>query len=236
VPLPGLSSFGSGKEDHPSLIKPMSSFDLEPVFEGENKTKAVEKKSMPASMTPKKTEPANPGIMSTSPVSLPVVPAQKTPAVQQVPADLSSSLIPVTAPAQRSLLQISAPSSVTIGQQFNLEIKINDVKDLANSPFVLTYDPVFVDFVSISEGQLLKKDGKSTTFSSKTDAAAGTVSVSLSRAAGSGGISGGGTIASASFRAKNQGPANFAFKNPAFTSSYGASLNVLPFSTAVDIR
>ena len=43
-------------------------------------------------------------------------------------------------------------------------------------------------------------------------------------------------LAVASFRAKNQGPASFAFRNAAFTTSYGAALNILPFSTAVDIR
>ena len=148
----------------------------------------------------------------------------------------ANSLIPAPAPVQRSLLQIAAPSSVSVGQQFNLDIKISDVKDLANAPFVLTYDPIFVDFVSISEGTLLKKDGKPTTFSSKADATAGTVTVSLVRVAGNGGISGVGTLATASFRAKNQGPASFAFRNPAFTSSYGSALNILPFSTAVDIR
>lgn len=117
-----------------------------------------------------------------------------------------------------------------------MDIKISDVKDLANAPFVLTYDPVFVDFVAISEGAFMKKDGKPTTFSSKTDSAAGTVTVTLGRAPGNSGVSGGGTLATASFRAKNQGPANFAFKNLAFVTSYGPALNILPFSTAVDIH
>ena len=45
VPLPGLSSFGSGKEDHPSLVRPMSSFDLEPVFEGDVLPKTGERKT-----------------------------------------------------------------------------------------------------------------------------------------------------------------------------------------------
>ena len=137
---------------------------------------------------------------------------------------------------QRSLLQIAAPSSVTVGQQFSLDIKISDVKDLANAPFLLTYDPIFVDFISVSEGTFMKKDGKPTAFNSKTDAAAGTVTVTLGRTAGNAGVSGGGTLATALFRAKNQGPASFAFRNAAFTSSYGAALNILPFSTAVDIR
>lgn len=232
VPLPGLASFVSGKEDHPTLTKPMSSFDLEPVFDGDPQPKGFEKRA------------------AAPPVAAPVQAVQPIPTVQSIqklaaippvtavsqPSPLpTTSLIP-EAPAQRSLLQIAAPSSAAVGQQFNMDIKISEIKDLAAAPFVLTYDPVFVDFVSITEGSLLKKDGKGTTFSSKTDPAAGTVTVTLVRAAGNSGVSGAGTLATASFRAKNQGPASFAFRSSAFTSSYGAALNVLPFSTAVDIR
>jgi len=301
VPLPGLASFGSGKEDHPSLIRPMSSFDLEPVFEGEAQPKGVEKKAgIPVSVTPKASavsesvmpttqppssaqlappappvQPAPPAqpVPPVPPVQLappvqpvqpvlplqpvpsvqpaqPVQPASPVPPVQSVPpvqkkpepvatqpASVSpATLIPAPAPAQRSLLQIAAPSSVNVGQQISLDIKISDVTDLANVAYVLTYDPVFVDFVAISEGSFMKKDGKSTAFSSKTDSVAGAVTVSLKRTAGNSGVSGGGTLVAASFRAKNQGPAGFGFRNTEFTTSYGSSLNILPFSTAVDIR
>lgn len=239
VPLPGLSSFGSGKEDHPSLVRAMSSFDLEPVFEGEVLPRTGERKTGTPSVGGAKPGLPAPGSVLPKPLPVPAgttsqkQPATVAPATTVAPA---APLIPAPAPVPRSLLQIAAPSSATVGQQFSLDIKISDVTDLANAPFVLTYDPIFVDFVSISEGTLLKKDGKPTTFSSKADAAAGTVTVSLARVAGNGGVSGVGTLATASFRAKNQGPASFAFRNPAFTSSYGSALNILPFSTAVDIR
>lgn len=82
----------------------------------------------------------------------------------------------------------------------------------------------------------MKMDGKPTTFSSKVDAAAGTVTISLSRGVESGGVSGSGILATASFKAKNKGPANFAFKHSEFTSSKGTALSILPFSTAVDVR
>jgi general secretion pathway protein D len=247
VPLPGLASFASGKEDHPSLVRPMSSFDLEPVFEGEVQQKGVDLKVGTPSDAVKKPNPAvfNPVAPVTQPVQpmLPVqpqamLPDQKKPEPVISPAGpiSSAALVPIPAPIQRTLLQIAAPSSATVGQQFSLDIKISDVTDLANAPFVLTYDPVFVDFVAISESTYMKKDGKPTIFSSKTDSAAGTVTVTLGRKAGNSGVSGGGTLATALFRAKKQGPASFAFRNAAFTTSNGSALNILPFSTAVDIR
>ena len=158
------------------------------------------------------------------------------PTVSPVPEAPSVAPAAIPKPIQRSLLQIAAPSSVPLGQQLSLDIKISDAKDLASAPFVLTYDPIFVEFVSISEGTLLKSDGKPTTFTGKADAATGTVNVTLARSAGSGGVNGGGTLATVLFKAKSKGPASFAFKNSSFSSSTGAALSLLPFSTAVDIR
>ena len=254
VPLPGLASFASGKEDHPSLVRPLSSFDLEPVFESDAPSAGGEKKAAPVPAAAKKPAPA---VAPSVPVAAPVPQPAAAPTAEAKPAGaaqtgslispkkadenaqpalVSTPALAPPAPASRSLLQIAAPSSTQVGQQFSIDIKISDVKDLANAPFVLSYDPVFVDFISITEGPFLKKDGKQTVFSSKADSASGAVTVTLKRAPGNEGVSGAGILATASFRAKNQGPASFAFRNAAFTSSYSASLNILPFSTAVDIR
>jgi general secretion pathway protein D len=228
VPLPGLASFASGKEDHPSLVRPMSSFDLEPVFDGEAESRGGEKKGVtsPAAVTPvtQSVPPAKPGQNQ---------PASNVAKSAQGPLPTTA---PASAPGQRTLLQIAAPSSVTVGQQFSLDIIVSNVQDLASAPFVLTYDPVFVDFVEMREGDVMKKNGNPTTFSSVFNAASGTVSVLLELASGKSGVSGGGKLATASFRAKNQGPASFAFKSSAFKTSSGSPLNILLFSTAVDIR
>jgi general secretion pathway protein D len=273
VPLPGLASFVSGKEDHPTLVRPLSSFDLEAVFEDDAQLKAdakktpapvpvIKKPAVPAPVPEKPAAQANTPGQSVPKQAAPLssgVPAEVVPAPapvldptvdksgqtilkQPVPVPVppisgaSEAVVPAPAKIQRSLLQIAAPSSVTVGQQFSIDVKISDAKDLVNAPFVLTFDPAFVEFVSISEGALLKSDGKQTTFSGKADAAAGTVNVTLIRSSGSGGVTGGGTLAAVVFKSKNKGPASFAFKNTLFTSSNGAALSILPFSTAVDIR
>ncbi|MHB8057676.1 MAG: cohesin domain-containing protein [Desulfuromonadaceae bacterium] len=225
VPLPGLASFVSGKEDHPSLVRPMASFDQEPVFEGEEQPKELEMKNGTPVVAPGVPFPGVSG--SVPPVTQPIAPATAMPA---------TALVPAPAPVGRSLLQIAAPLSATIGQQFSLDIKIGEVNDLVSAPFVLKYDPALVDFVAIGEGPFMKKDGKPTTFGSMTDSVAGTVTVTLEMAPGNSGVSGGGTLATASFRAKKLGLANFAFGKSAFEASLGAALDVLPFSTAVDIR
>ncbi|MDD2308729.1 MAG: cohesin domain-containing protein [Desulfuromonadaceae bacterium] len=246
VPLPGLSSFGSGKEDHPSLVRAMASFDLEPVFEGEAEPNGFEKKNGTPSAQAKMPVQAQSGSEAPVTLDIPVpaaipapvspVPIMPDPAVIQPAPVPPDAAMPSAVPAQRGLLQIAAPSSATVGQQFALEIKISEVKDLATAPFVLTYDPALVDFVAISEGAFMKSDGKATTFGSMADPVGGSVAVTLGRTAGNGGVSGGGTLATASFRAKKQGSASFAFKNAAFGASNGSALNILPFSMAVNIR
>lgn len=258
VPQGNLMSFATGKEDDPSLVKPLAAFDQEPVFEttpkGDSKKPAISStQPAPAAqrVVPPQPSVATAGMpplsSSSQQAPSPEVQKQGTPAEKQLPGAIpAQAAAPATAPIvaapvavappQRGLLQITAPSSIALGQQFNLEIKVSDVKELSSAPLVLTYDPIFVEFVSAVDGGFLKKDGKPATFSSKTDAASGTVMISMARGAGSGGVSGAGTLVSAMFRAKNQGPASFGFRNVSFSSADGKPLTILPFATAVDIR
>ena len=162
--------------------------------------------------------------------NLPVQTVTPTPAVKK-PASADPPPVP-----QRGLLQINAPTNATLGQQFKLDVRVSEVKDLALAPLVMTYDPIFAEYVSSSEGDFLGKDSKPTIFSSTADPASGMVNINLARGAGSGGVSGAGTLFSVLFRAKNQGSAGFGFRNVSFTASNGSPVTILPFATAVDIR
>jgi general secretion pathway protein D len=288
VPIKSLTSFTTGKEDEPSLQRPMASFDQEPVFEGENKELPARQASKPTQPTqqtkptipPKPVKPtlpaaaaspAGPGVAQ--PVTIPgttavqpVDPNVKQPVVSGepavvVPADVKNSLpqtsgtsdpAVTTAPADTTvpaaakpvapvvvkpgLLQIGAPANINVGQQFYVDIKVADVQNLNESLLVLSFDPKLVEHVSTSEGPFLKKDGKPTIFSATTNVAEGTVTIKLTRAPGSGGYSGTGSLVSALFRAKGKGPASFNFQSVSFSTPDGKPLEMLPFSTAVNVR
>ena len=266
VPQAGLMSFASGKEDEPSLTRPMASFDLEPVYEAPAKhpapqsaPKAGDKTSVApvaptaaaavsspsalavqASGAVKPADTVIPPAAAARPAAASAQPGQPATAVKPAdtlaPPTQSSAVKPAAPPAKRSLLQLSAPASVPVGQQFTIEIKGADMKDLARASFQLTYDPIFVELVSVSEGTYFKKDGKQMTFSSSSDVTAGAITITAGRAAADGGVSGAGQIAVAVFRGKNQGPASFGFRSVALSSTDGKGLDVLPFSTAVDVR
>jgi len=240
VPGGNLMSFVSGKEDDPSLVRPLASFDQEPIFETAPKVGGRQPETPPAqrpapAVQPPAVTPPPPAtqVAPSAPAPLPATTAPGAPAAK--PAQPAATPTPA-APPQRGLLQITAPSSITLGQQFNVEVKVNDVRELAAAPLVLTYDPIFVEFVSAAEGSFLNQDRKPTTFYSKAEAASGTVTITMARGAGTGGMSGNGTLLSALFRTKNQGPASFGFRNVNFTAADGKPLTMLPFSTVVDVR
>ncbi len=138
--------------------------------------------------------------------------------------------------SNRGLIQIVAPTGIKVGQQFSIDAKVSLVQDLANAPFILTYDPVSVEFVSAVEGAFLKQDGKSTIFSASASPKGGSVMVTMARAEGSGGVSGGGTLATFVFKAKKQGQTNFGLNNVSFSSANGEQFNVVPFVKPVDIQ
>ena len=250
VPPLDITSFVSGKEDDPSLARPLASFDLEPQFEaapmGGVKQPAA---AAPPPAQPPPAQPAQlpipagapstpvPSMSPTVPVPpapTPPPPTPPAPTGAATAADTQALAVPAV-PSKRALLQLSAPSAISIGQQFSLDIRVSDIGDLASLATVLTYDPALVDFVSASEGGFLNRDAKPTQFSSRADAVGG-VAVSLARGAGAGGVSGSGTLFSALFRAKKQGSAVFGFRNANLSASDGRPLTILPFSTAVVIK
>ena len=117
-----------------------------------------------------------------------------------------------------------------------MDAKISLVKNLASTPFTLTYDPSSVEFVSAVEGTFLNQDGKPTNFSASPNATGGTVTVIMARTAGSGGVSGGGKLATFTFTAKKQGHTNFEFNNVNFSSANGVPFDMMPFVRPVDIQ
>jgi general secretion pathway protein D len=133
-------------------------------------------------------------------------------------------------------MSIVMPASIKVGQQLTAELNVSLANNLLQAPFVLFYDPSKFDYVSISEGQFLKRDGKETTFSVSADTSFGAVTVNMSRKPGSGGVSGSGTLAYAVFRAKQPGSANFSLGSVKFVSADGKPYEMPHFGNAIKIE
>jgi len=248
VPPMNAMSFDTGKEDDPSLVRPMASFDQEPQFDAAPRGVAKQPQVVPPPPVPTP-PPAVPAPPAPAPPPAALAPSAAVPAAENpspapalpsspagaAPAVVAQAPPPVMAEPRRGLLQISTPPTIAIGQQFSAEVRVADAGDLGAASAVLTYDPALVEFVAAVEGSFLNRDGKPTQFSSKVDAA-GSVTVNAVRGAGTGGISGNGHLFSARFRAKQQGTAGFGFRTANFSAADGKPLIMLPFSTAVVIK
>jgi general secretion pathway protein D len=123
-----------------------------------------------------------------------------------------------------------------VGSTFTVQVVATDAANLANAPFTLVYDPLFLEFVGAAEGDLLKKDGKPASLKTSVDKENGQVAVTLGRAAGTGGVSGSGTLLTAQFRAKSKGPASLGFTGVNLTDAAGKRQEAVPYNTIVEVQ
>lgn len=135
----------------------------------------------------------------------------------------------------RGSLNIAAPAAVDLGSQFKVEIRVSDVKGLAKAPFVLLYDPIFIEYVGAVEGTFLNRDGKPTSFSAQADKAKGRVTISMART-GADGIDGAGQLLTATFAAKNKGPASLGLQSVAFADQASKPIDIIPYNTVVEVK
>lgn len=134
------------------------------------------------------------------------------------------------------MVSIAAPKSVKVNDQFPVEIKASDVQNLYGAPLILAYDPIFMDFVGASEGGLLKQDGKPTAFRTTVNPNTGQVAIVLNRVGDVGGVNGAGTLLTATFKAKNRGPASLGLMGINFTDPAGKALEAIPYNAVVEVK
>ncbi|GAB7027275.1 secretin N-terminal domain-containing protein [Geotalea toluenoxydans] len=219
VPEGDAAGFWSGKEDEPSLSKPYSSFVQEPEL-----VPAVQTTPLPPAEAPVKPETEPKAAPSVQPP--PPVPAQPEPPTAAEPQS----------PAPKVTVNLAAPASVELNSQFSVEIKVANTTNLVSAPFTFAYDPIFLELIRLTEGPFMKKDGKPTTFRPTIDKVTGQVAISLSRPAEVGGVTGSGTLAIATFRAKNQGPASMGFLDTNLTAVGGKPVDALSYSAVVEVK
>lgn len=217
IPEGDVAAFWSGKEDEPSLAKPYSSFVQEPEI-----VPVVQTAPLPQIPV----QPPADKEATTSPMGeegAAVIPEQPVAA-------------PESQPAPKITLNIAAPASVKVNDQFTVEIKANNASNLISAPFTLVYDPIFLELIGVTEGKLMKQDGKSTTFRPTIDKVTGQVAVSLNRSNDLGGVTGSGVLATATFKAKNEGPASMGFVDVGFTAPGGKPLETISYSAVVQVK
>ena len=111
-----------------------------------------------------------------------------------------------------SILVSSASQTVSAGQSFTVDINIDQIPDLYDYQFSLTFDPNVLTAQSVTEGALFANTGH-TSFSPGTiDNTAGTITSPLDTLIGSvPGVAGPGTLAAVQFKAIHPGISSIDF-------------------------
>jgi general secretion pathway protein D len=205
-----------------------------PPVSGETPPQAPPPALLPGATVPQPpvAPPLPPGV-SPQAVPLPPVSGGAPPRAAQPGANRQ---VAASGPRTRVSLYFGAPSSVNAGQRFNVTVTASNATGLYNAPFVLSYDPLLVDYSGASEGDFLKREGRQTLFQASGVRNSGQVRVGLGMTGDTTGVNGSGILAVFSFTAKAAGPARFGFLSSAFTDGGGNPIDVTPSNAVVEVK
>jgi general secretion pathway protein D len=112
-----------------------------------------------------------------------------------------------------------AQATINTGEQFVVEINVSNVQDLFAVPLAVGYDPSVLELAEVQQGEFLSGEGQTPALVHRVDPQTGTAIISLSRAPGSSGASGSGTLARLVFSALAAGRSPLSFNNIAARNS-----------------
>ena len=126
---------------------------------------------------------------------------------------------------------------IHIGDTFTLDIRAEDVTDLAGWQFDITFDLAILEAINVSEGDFLKTDGGTTFFQGGSiDNAAGKITgLSAARLSG-GGVSGTGVLLQVMFKAKSAGETELALDKFQFGSTTGDNIPAGPHEIRINVE
>jgi general secretion pathway protein D len=178
-----------------------------------------------APVTPAR-QPANPAQPQQQPAP-PQQPVQQqgTPAVQQTlkPGQVGLRIEPGALQQQQ-------------GGTFSLAVVLSHGQDIASVPIQISYDPHVLQFVSVTNGDFLAKDGQNVVLVHRDDASAGKLQVTAQRPPGVQGVSGDGTVFNLTFTAKAKGTGTVSIAVPGARNSQNQQQDVLGSQTTITVN
>ena len=123
------------------------------------------------------------------------------------------------------------------GNTFTLDIRAENVLDLAGWQFDLTFDPAALEAIGVSEGNFLKIAGGSTFFQKgRIDNKIGKITGLNAALLSDSGVSGTGTILQLTFKAKTEGETSLGLDNFLFGSFIGKNIAAGPLEFTFTIK
>ena len=132
---------------------------------------------------------------------------------------------------------IFSQTPIHTGDTFTLDIRAENIADLAGWQFDIAFDSTILEAVSVSEGDFLKTDGGTTFFhGGSIDNAAGKIGGLSAARLSTQGVDGTGVLLQARFKAKAAGETELALRNFEFAASTGDSIPADPHEIHITIE
>ena len=123
------------------------------------------------------------------------------------------------------------------GDTFTLDIRAEDVIDLAGWQFDIAFDPAALEAINVSEGDFLKTDGGTTFFQSgRIDNAAGKITGLSAARLSAQGVTGTGTLLQVRFKAKSGGETKLALQNFELGTITGENISAGPHEIRIAVE
>ena len=126
---------------------------------------------------------------------------------------------------------------IHIGDTFTLDIRAENISDLAGWQFDIAFDPAALEAIDVSEGDFLKTDGGVTFFQSgRIDNAAGKITGLIAGRISEGGVNGSGSVLQVRFKAKAEGETGLTLQNFLFGSVTEESIPAGPLEIHITVE
>jgi general secretion pathway protein D len=162
----------------------------------------------------------------------PQSPSQAPPQASTTPNNAATP-----APAGLVALRFDPPTvGQAMGATFSVNVIASNAADLYSAPMQISYDPKALEFVSISNGDMLSRDGQPVALVHREDAASGMIQANATRPPGSPGINGDGVLYTLTFVAKQRGDSQLTIARPSLRNSAQNAIAAAPASATVSIK
>lgn len=124
-------------------------------------------------------------------------------------------------------MTVSSPSEASVGQFVDVAVRVASTGPLRGLPFNLSFDKQRLEFVSVVEGDFLRKEGAPTSFTHSVDKDNGKVRVGVLRSLGMA-AAGEGTVATVKLKVLASGPASVSLDGVQTISEPGTIIELAP--------
>jgi general secretion pathway protein D len=138
--------------------------------------------------------------------------------------------------AGNSRVAFVGPASVRSGEEFVLDVTVEEMRNLYSAPLFVNFNPKVLEFVRADEGDFLKAAGQTTVFSTSVDSQAGRLIIGYKQGVGGKGASGNGILFRLRFRGKAAGRGDVNLDRINFRDPSGNRLAVPRAEKVIEVR